>query len=141
MHVTDCNTIKTAKANFQDVLSQKGLDYGLLWCDKGVYQIAKELQLQNPVQFGNIFLGIGGFHLEKILLACCGLYLEGTGVENIFLENEIFDPVFVKSAMSGGDCIRGKQAMSISAEALQHLQFQRFLGLLEQYPQICKKNL
>ena len=39
--------------------------------------------------------------------------------------------------MSGGDYIRGKQAMSISAEALQHLQFQRFLGLLEQYPQIC----
>ena len=51
---TDRNTITATVVNFQDVLSQKGLDYGPLWCDK-VYRIAKKLQLQNSVQFGNIF--------------------------------------------------------------------------------------
>ena len=69
---------------------------GPLWCDEGVYRIAKELQLQNPIKFGNIFLGIGGFHLEKILLACYRVYLEGTGVENMLFNNEIFGPVSVK---------------------------------------------
>ena len=38
--------------------------------------------------------------------------------------------------MSGGDYIRGKHAMSIFTKALQRLQFQRFLGLLEQSSQI-----
>ena len=36
---------------FQDVLSQKGLDYGPLWCENGVYRTAKGQQFQNPVQF------------------------------------------------------------------------------------------
>ena len=68
--------------------------------------------------------------------------MEGTGVENILVENEIFGPVTVKSAMSGRD-IRGKHAMSIFVEALQRLQFQRFLESLERSPQIgtsFKKN-
>ena len=42
--------------NFQDILAQNELAHGPLWCDKGVYQIAKELQLLNPDGFGNIFL-------------------------------------------------------------------------------------
>ena len=69
--------------------------------------------MQNPVQFGSIFLGIRGFHLEKFLLACCGGYLERTGVKNILVENDIFGPVSVKSAISGGDHIRGNHEMSI----------------------------
>ena len=69
--------VNTAMVNFQDVLSQKGLDYVSLWCDKGVYRIAEEFQLQKPAQFRNKFLEIGGFVLEKKLLACCGVYLEG----------------------------------------------------------------
>ena len=49
--VTDYNTINTAMVIFQDVLSQKGLDYGPLWCENGVYRTAKGQQFQNPVQF------------------------------------------------------------------------------------------
>ena len=41
--------------NFQDVLLQKGLQYGPLWSDEGVYRIAKDLQLLNPDKFNNIF--------------------------------------------------------------------------------------
>ena len=52
------------------------------------------------------------------------------------MDNEIFGTVPVNSAMSGGDYITGKYAMLILAEALQRLQFQRFLELLEQSPQI-----
>ena len=90
--------------NFKDVLKQKRLPYGPLWCDEGVYKIAKELQLLNEKEFDNIFLGLGGFHMEKVLLACCGLFVEDVGVENLFVENEIFGPGIVKSVLSGGNC-------------------------------------
>ena len=73
------------------------MDYGPLWCDEGVYSIAKELQLLNRNQFENIFLGLGGFHMEKVLIACCGLYIENMGMENVFVENEIFGPGVFKS--------------------------------------------
>ena len=81
--------------NSQDVLLQKGFESGPLWCDEGVYHIAKELQLLNPDKFGNIFLGLGGFHPEKVVIACCGKYLEVSGIYSIFVELEIFGPEVV----------------------------------------------
>ena len=83
---TEYDTINTCMKNFQDVLQQKQLPYGPLWCDEGVYRIAKELQLLNPIGFSNIFLGLGGFHMEKIVIACLGKFLEESGVESIFVE-------------------------------------------------------
>ena len=86
--------------NFQDVLQQKGMPCGLLWSDEGVYRLAKELHLNHPEIFANIFLGIGGFHMEKIIIACCGKYLEESGISSVLVANEIFGP-HVKSVMEG----------------------------------------
>ena len=53
---TDIDSIYTVMVNFQDVLKQKKQPCacGALWCDEGVYQVAKEIQLQKPDQFDNI---------------------------------------------------------------------------------------
>ena len=51
---TEYDTIYTCMVNFKDVLKQKRLPYGPLWCDEGVYKIAKELQLLNEKEFRNI---------------------------------------------------------------------------------------
>ena len=66
---TEYDTINTFMKNFQDLLAQN--EYGPLWCDEGVYWIAKELQHLNPDGSGNNFLGQGGFHLEKIVVIAC----------------------------------------------------------------------
>ena len=65
--------------------------YGPLWCDEGVYRIAKEIQLLKRIEFQNIFLGIGGFlQKKKVVLAAIE-----TG-PNI-------------SVMSGGHYVRSKR--------------------------------
>ena len=83
---TDYDTIFTCMRNFQDVLDQKSQKYGVLWCDEGVYRIAKELQL-HPETFANIFIGLGGFHMEKIVPNCLGKHLKDRNVvcQYIFL--------------------------------------------------------
>ena len=58
--------IYTAMVNFQNVLSQKKRKYGPLWSDEVVYRIAKEIQLQQPEKFDNIFLGISYPLLWKV---------------------------------------------------------------------------
>ena len=123
---TEYDRIFTSMRNLQDVLLQRDLEYGPLWCDEGVYQIAKELQLLNPSLFSNIFLGIGGFDMEKILISCCGSYLKECGVENVFVESDVFGPGVVQSVMSGSNYIRGRKGMMILAETLQQLQFQQY---------------
>ena len=80
---TDYDSINTVLVNFQDVLAQKQQPYGALWCDEGVYHIAKELQLLHENKFKNIFLGLGGFHMEKIALSAIGQYLSKIGARDI----------------------------------------------------------
>ena len=79
--VTEQDTTYTCKKHFQDVLIEKNIEYGQLWCDERVYRIAKEIQLSKADKFKNIFLGLIGFHTEKIIIACCGQYLEESGIQ------------------------------------------------------------
>ena len=62
--------------NFQDVFLQKSQSCGPLWCDEGVYRLVKELELLDPARFDNIFLGLGGFHTEKVMIITFVEYVE-----------------------------------------------------------------
>ena len=86
--------------NFQDVFRQKSQPYGPLWCDEGVYRLAKELQLSDQNCFDNIFLGLGGFHMEKVMIACCEKSFEESDFDTVFVENEVYGPEIVKSVMN-----------------------------------------
>ena len=98
---TTYDAIFTTMINFQDALKQKGDTYGGLWSDEGVYHIAKEIQLMKPDQFNNIFLGLGGFHMEKIVLACLGAYLEPSGIFGVLVETECYGTDVIKTVISG----------------------------------------
>jgi hypothetical protein len=89
---TEFDTIYTAMVNFQDALKQVQQTEGSLWCDEGVYRIAKELQLIFPEKFSNLFLGMGAFHMEKIVIACIGNYLHGSGAMEILVQTESMGP-------------------------------------------------
>ena len=108
---TDFSTIYTCMKNYQDILNQRNVPYGPLWCDVGVYRIAKEIKLLRPDEFRNIFLGMGGFHTEKIVLACLGKYLEKSGIEKVFEITETFGPDTVKSVLNGGHYNHSKKGM------------------------------
>ena len=110
---TDFSTIYTCMKNYHDILNQCNVPYGPLWCDEGVYRIAKEIQLLRPSEFRNIFLGMGGFHTEKIVHACLGKYLEKSGIEKLFEITETFGPDTVKSALNGGHYIRSKKGVCL----------------------------
>ena len=108
---TDFSTIYTCMKNYQDILNQRNVPYGPLLCDEGVYRIAKEIQLLRSDEFRNIFLGMGGFHTEKIVFACLGKYLEQSGSEKVFEITKTFGPDIVKSVLNGGHYIRSKKGV------------------------------
>ena len=92
------------------------------WSDEGAYHTAKEIQLLYPQKFSNIFPGIGGFHLEKVVNGCLGTYLESSGIQNLLVKEKVYEPAVVNSVMSGGNYFRGKRGMSLIAEAMEQLQ-------------------
>ena len=113
--------------NFQDALKQKGDSYGGLWADEGVYRIAKEIQLIKPNDFPNIFLGLGGFHMEKIVFACLGAYLEQSGIFSVLVQTECFGPDVINSVISGSHYARARSAHSIIHEVIMSMMFEEFL--------------
>ena len=124
---TTYDAILTSMINFQDALKQKGDDYGGLWADEGVYRIAKEIQLLKPEEFGNIFLGLGGFHMEKIVFACLGAYLEPSGIFSVLVETECYGQDTINCVISGSHYVRARNAHSMIHEVLISMIFEEFL--------------
>ena len=129
---TTYDAILTTMINFQDVLKQKGDSYGGLWADECVYRIAKEIQLMKPDQFNNIFLGLGGFHMEKIVLACLGTYLEPSGIFAVLVETECYGTDVIKTVISSSHYSRARTAHSILHEVLTSMMLE---VLLSKYPE------
>ena len=82
---------------------------GALWCDEGVYQIPKELQLLYNDKFNDIFLGLRGFHMEKVVLNVIGQFLSNIDVCDIFVQNGIYGP-----AVTDNKVMTGRRTFSLS---------------------------
>ena len=113
--------------NFQDVFLQKSQSLVHFGAMKVLYWLAKELQLLDPARFDNIFLGLGGFDSEEVMIACCGKYLEDTGIDSVLVENEVYGPENVKHLINGGHYTRGIRGMVIISEVLYGLLLRQFL--------------
>ena len=92
-----------------------------------MYHTAKKIKFLYPQKFSNIFLGIGIFHLEKVVIGCLNRYLKSNGIQNLLIKEKVYGPAVVNSVMSGRNYIRGKRGMSLIAEAMEQLQVYYFL--------------
>ena len=125
--ITEFESVYTVMVNFQDVLMQKGQKSGALWSDEGVYCIAKEIQLLHPEKFKNIFLGMGGFHTEKIILACCGKLLKDIGARDVYVQNEIYGPTVTdETILKGKDYVLCREAIRNLGEAVERIKIEKF---------------
>ncbi|CAB4014015.1 Hypothetical predicted protein, partial [Paramuricea clavata] len=129
---TTYDAIFTTMINFQDALKQKGDTYGGLWADEGVYRIAKEIQLLKPDKFSNIFLGLGGFHMEKIVFTCLGAYLEPSGIFSVLVETECYGTDAINGVISGSYYSRARTAHSSINEVIMSLMLEAFQA---EYPE------
>ena len=132
---TTYDAVLTTMINFQDALKQKGdtygalwADEGALWADEGVYRIAKEIQLVKPDEFSNIFLGLGGFHMEKIVLACLGAYLKPSGIFAVLVETQCYGIDVIKTVISGSHYSRARTAHSMIHKVLMSMMLEGFLS-------------
>ena len=68
--VTKYETVYTSLKNFNNILGQLEQNQMAIFCDEGVYHIAREIKLQKPEEFSGLVLCLGAFHLIKTFLAC-----------------------------------------------------------------------
>ena len=101
-----------------------------MWCDEGVYSIAKEVQeeqLLRPEMFDDIFLGLGPFDMENIVMACLGSFLQCVEVDVALAESNVFGVDVVKSeVITGKHYIKSKEGMELVADAMSGILFDAF---------------
>lgn len=123
--VTEFSTVNTALHNFNNILSQLSQQSLPVFADEGVYRIARQIQLMSN-EFDDIFLVLGGFHMTKILLACAGKYLRGSGAENVFVETNSFGIGTVEQVLNATNYSRSVKGLLKLAEALDRLLLTAF---------------
>ena len=145
---TSYDSIFISIINFQNIMKQTRNISGVLWCDEGVYHIAREIQLLSPDSFDNVFLELGGCHMEKVVMTCPGKYLKGTGIDKVLINTEIYGPISLETVLNGGHYADANRAYSLTAEFLHVLQLDIFFTENEkmQYHQfidcvMCFENL
>lgn len=125
---TAMDSIYTSMVNFKDVLLQRNEECGAMWCDEGVYCLAREIQFLRPKESDMLFIGMGPFHWCKVLCAAMGKYLEPSGITQALSNSGVFGKgVAESSVMKGGDYVQAKDGMSIISEAIAILQYEEFL--------------
>lgn len=124
--VTEYATVYTALHNFKNILGQLKQSKLPVTCDEGVYRIARHIMLLHPEEFSDIVLLLGPFHLAKIMLACIGKYLKGSGADVIFMECSVFGPNVAESVLNGTNYARSLKAFVLLSETLRRLQLREF---------------
>ena len=136
------DSIYTSMMNFKDVLHQRGESSGALWCDEGVYCLAKDIQLLKPELFGSKFLGLGPFHWSKIIMGAIGKWLNPSGIGEALKKSGVFaDDVALSSVLKGGDYMKAKDGINMIAESITilRLQYEAFLESDEFI--LCKEEI
>lgn len=124
--VTDFATVYTALCNFKDILFQLNQQNLPVFCDEGVYRIARQIKFLREKEFEHIHLMLGSFHMIKIVLACIGRYIRGSGVENIFIETGAFGVGTTEQVLNGTNYARSVRGFFLLGEALQRLQLESY---------------
>lgn len=69
---------------------------------------------------------LGNFHQTKVIQACIGKYLRGSGIENILIETQTFGPGVVEQVLNGADYARCVKGFGLIGEALMRSQLEIF---------------
>lgn len=125
--VTQADVVNTALLNFIEILTQLKQKDLPVTCDEGVYKLACQVKFDNYEVMKNLCILLGTFHAEKVTYGCCGKYLEGSGVDNVLIETNIFGKNTVEQMLSGSHHHRAKKGYFVLGEALTRLQLKAFL--------------
>lgn len=136
--VTQAKVVYTALCNFLDVLKQLKQNFLPIFCDEGVYHIARRLQFENEEKFEKLKIFLGPFHEIKILLSCIGKYLKESGADIILNETELFGERVTEQVLRGTDYARSVKAFNYLYEALRRLQLKEFFNTerLKEFEQV-----
>lgn len=101
--------------------------YGQVTYDLGIAKIAYPIQNTEKDEFKNLFIHLGGFHIEKALFKAIGTYIDGCGLTTVMVEAGFLGSGSLNTFLSGNHFNRCKRLHILVSLSLQVREFEMFL--------------
>ena len=120
--VTEHVTVYTAMKKFINVLQQLNQKALPIFCDEGVYRIVVDIYLKCPNEFKMLVPCLGGFHMAKCVQHCTGKYIRGSGLDDAFVETQVFGKKVIEQVLNSTHYIRSLRAILILVDSINCLK-------------------
>ena len=98
--------------------------YTVIAVDQPLYSRAKELVWANPDIYENIVMMMGALHILFNFLKAIGQHFENSGLDDIWVESELFAQNSVESMMQGKAYYRAIRGHTLAYEALSRIRWE-----------------
>ena len=95
--------------------------------DLAIAKMAKQIKAAENPNFYNIFINLGGFHLQLAFFKALGKYIDGSGITEILVASEFLTEGSVNSFLDGKNFNRCKRIHPYVVGAMQIFHFERFM--------------
>ena len=125
--VTSFNTIYAYLRYMQKLSSEVNMPYVNVSLDVGAAINAYKLIWNHPIKFSNVVIHLGDFHAMKEIFSVLGLFVQGSGFEEIIFQSGMCNSGTLNGILTGSHYNRCWKIHEHFAEALEHLLMKRFL--------------
>ncbi|KAJ8034477.1 hypothetical protein HOLleu_21334 [Holothuria leucospilota] len=129
---TEFSTIYTVMKKIQAMMTSLGQRDTVITFDLAIYIKAKEIQWRQPEEFANTVIRMGGFHIILNYLSLIGKKYEGSGLEDLLIESDVYGSATVAAIMRGKSYNRSVRAHKLVMEALFRLLWRSFVKWLSE---------
>ena len=121
----DNNDTMTSILNrFVSIAKRMNQKYTVIAVDQPLYSRAKELVWANPDIYENIVMMMGALHILFNFLKAIGQHFENSGLDDIWVESELFAQNSVESMMQGKAYYRAVRGHILAYEALSRIRWE-----------------
>ena len=99
--------------------------------DLAIAKIAMQLQSTESPKYDNLFINLGGFHIEMAFFAAMGKYVSDSGGPHIINETHVLEKGSMVSFISGKGYNRCKRIHQLFAASMEILHFEAYIAELE----------
>jgi hypothetical protein len=112
---------------------QNGRQPALVWLDMDLYKRVRKIPFLDPQFSGRIIESPGPFHTVLCALRCLGVTLESSGLDQAWVEADLYSNVTFIQILNGKHHNRALDANQVTLQALCDLWFDAFF---EHYPEL-----
>eukprot|EP00794_Sanderia_malayensis_P016394 gene16394-18032_t len=123
----ELSTVYTVMKHAQKICSNLGQSDTVITFDLAIYSKAKLIQMKFPVEFSDVVIRLGGFHMALNFLSLLGKKYNHSGLEDLLIESGVYAAGTTSALMKGKSNNRGIRAHKLALEAFFRLMWNTFL--------------